>query len=248
MFGSERDYPAAITQNGAREPENAQRAAITWTVRKRAELGGTVLLFVPQKGTLARNDNAIARFATQPGVVVATWRGGVSGWSGGPVLAAWPSREKLVEVADDPRTRALCVIPWLEKDTTAWEHAVSPERLDDAAPAPSAPRLDPVVVTGLTHLTHSVNHGNNLAGALDYRDAVAVLRTLRRGGYRLPAHDVYAWALAHGWPGRGAERLRELAEKIDAGRTVQLKGGSPFRADILEIWRAAAAAGDGSDE
>ena len=166
MFGSERDYPAAITQNGAREPENAQRAAITWTVRKRAELGGTVLLFVPQKGTLARNDNAIARFATQPGVVVATWRGGVSGWSGGPVLAAWPSREKLVEVADDPRTRALCVIPWLEKDTTAWEHAVSPERLDDAAPAPSAPRLDPVVVTGLTHLTHSVNHGNNLAGAL----------------------------------------------------------------------------------
>lgn len=248
MFETERDCPAAITQNGARAPERAQRAAITWTLRKRAELGGTVLLFVPQKGTLARNDNLIARLATQPGVVVATWRGGVSGWSGGPVLAAWPSREKLAEIADDPRTRALCVIPWLEKDTTAWESAVRPERLDEAAPAPTAPRLDPVVMTGLTHLTHSVNHGNNLASALDYRDAVAVLRTLHRGGYGLPADDIYAWALAHGWPGRGAERLRELAQKIDAGRTVQLKGGSPFREDILEIWRAEASVGASSDE
>lgn len=235
-----REYPAAVTQNGARDPEGAQRAAITWTLRRLPEVGGTVLVFVPQKAVLVRNDNALSRFAVRPGVVVDTWRGGVSGWSGGPVLAAWPSREKLAEIADDRRMRALCVIPWLAKDTAAWEQGVGPERLDGTEPVPNEPKLDPVVVIGLTHLTRSVNHGNNLVGALDHRDAVAVLRTLHRGGYRLPPDDVYTWALMHGWPGRGAERLRELAGRIDAGRTVQLKGGSPLRADVLDLWRAQA--------
>lgn len=85
-----------------------------------------------------------------------------------------------------------------------------------------------------------VNHANNLAGHMDHRDAVAVLRTLHQGGYPLPADEVYAWALAHRWPARGAERLRELAHKVDAGRTVQLKGQWPFRSEILQIWQAEA--------
>lgn len=240
MFEQKRQYPAAITQNGAKDPSGAQQVAIEWVLRKRVEVGGTVLLFVPQKGSLARNDSAISRLSTRPGIAVDTWRGGVSGWAGGPVLAAWPSRDKLAEIADDGRTRALCVIPWLDKDTVAWERAVIPERLDGSEPPAAASQLDPVVIVGLTHLSHSVNHGNNLAGPLDHRDAVAVLRTLHKGGFALPADDVYAWALAHGWPARGAERLRELSARIGAGRIVQLKGSSPLRADVLDFWRAEA--------
>lgn len=240
MFERERAYPCAVTCNGAKEPERAQAAAIRWVVRQKEIVGGQILLYVPQKGALGSMDNLISEFATVPGVVVGTWRGHVGGWSGGPVLAAWPDREKLAEIADDHRTRALCVIPWAEGDTTAWEHAAQPKRLAGASAPAAGPQLHPVVVVGLTALTQMVNHANNLAGALDHRDAVAVLRTLHRGGYRLPADDVYAWALANGWPARGAERLREMASKIDAGRTVQLKGPWPLRSDILEVWRAEA--------
>lgn len=240
MFEHARDYPAAITQNGAGDPNGSQRSAITWVAHKQQELGGTVRLYVPQKSSLDRNDSLLAQFGKQGGVVVGTWRGFVSGWGGGPVLAAWPSREKLAEIADDRRTRAMCVVPWNDSDTVAWERSAEPERLDGMPSASRPVALDPVVIVGLTHLTHMVNHSNNLAGSLDHRDAVAVLRALHKGRYALPADEVYTWALGNGWPGRGAERLREMAAKIDAGKTVQLKGESPLRANVLDLWRTEA--------
>ncbi|MCL1847221.1 MAG: hypothetical protein FWF91_04570, partial [Coriobacteriia bacterium] len=118
-----------------------------------------------------------------------------------------------------------------------WEQAVHPERLDGKIPISNPVQLDPVVEAGLAALTQMVNHSNNLAGVLDHRDAVAVLTVLRKGGYSLPADQVYAWALCHDWPGAGAERLQEMAAKIDAGHTMHIDGDSPFRSDILEVWR-----------
>lgn len=54
--------------------------------------------------------------------------------------------------------------------------------------------LDPVVIEALEDLSAMVNHGNNLAGVLDKRDAVVTLTTLYRGGHRLQAETIYAWA------------------------------------------------------
>jgi hypothetical protein len=233
----ERAYPCAMTCNGAREPDRAQVSAIQWVVTQQKANGGQVLLYVPNKRDLNSRDNHIAQFSKVPSVVVGTWRGHTGDWSGGPVLAAWPSREKLAAIADDTRTRALCVIPWNDQETTAWERAVRPELLSGAVRTSGDTDLHPVVVVGLTHLTRMVNHANNLAGSLDHRDAVAVLRTLHKGGYRLPPDAVYSWVLANKWPARGAERLREIASKIDDGRVVQLKGSWPLRDDILKTWR-----------
>ena len=176
-----RRCPCAVTCNGSREPERAQIAAIKWVVQQQKVTGGQILLFVPSKGDLNTMDNPISQFAKVTGVVVGTWRGHISGWSGGPVLAAWPSRDKLAQIADDRRTQALSVIPWADGETTAWEQAAQPELLAGASPPDSGPGLQPVVVGGLTHLTRMVNHANNLAGSMDHRDAVAVLRTLHKG-------------------------------------------------------------------
>lgn len=236
-----RVYPCAVTCDGAREPERAQEAAIEWIAEQHKVTGGQILLYVPKKGDLDVTNNRISQMAKVSGVVVGTWRGYIGDWSGGPVLAAWPSREKLAEVADDRRTRALCVIPWVEGETTAWEQAVNPQLLTGASSAAAGPELHRVVAVGLEHLSNMVNHANELAGALDHRDAVAVLRTLHRGGYQLPADAVYAWALANGWPAQGAERLREMAGKVDAGRAMQVKGTWPLRADALHRWQTEAA-------
>jgi hypothetical protein len=240
MFEQRRLYPCAVTCSGSERPDEAQRTAITWIDEQVRQLGGQILLFVPTKGDLTHVDNRITRFAARPEVTISAWKGGIGSWEGGPALAAWPSREKLAEIAEDRRTRALCVISWNSEETAAWEQAVQPQLLSGASHTAAEFNLHPVVVAGLAYLTQSVNHANNLAGALDRRDAVAVLRVLHKGGYSLPCDQVYAWALGNGWPGRGAERLREMAEKIDAGRIMQLKGPWPFRDDILGKWKSEA--------
>lgn len=236
MFERDRSFPRAMTVDGSAAPEDAQREATTWITEHHQELGGRILLLVPRKTDFASERNRLTQFAKLSTVTVDTARGSIN-WRGGPVLAAWPTRETLAKIDDDPRTRALCVIPWGDETVREWAQAYTPKLLG-AATAVEAVALDPVVEQGLLQLTRMVNHSNNLAGSLDHRDAVSVLRELHRGGYELPHRDIYSWALAHGWPARGAERLRDMAERIDAGRVVQMKGTSPLRADILDLWRA----------
>jgi hypothetical protein len=161
------------------------------------------------------------------------WRAGARGLA---------ESRQLAEIADHRGVRALCVVPWSEGEVDAWAAAVQPELLLGAEERPVRAIIDPVVVEGLKSLTLMVNHSNNLAGALDRRDAVAVLTTLHRGGHRLDAEAIYSWALANGWPGRGAERLREMALKIASG--VRMRTGTrdnPLRSDALVRWREKAA-------
>jgi hypothetical protein len=152
MFERERSYPCAVTCSGATEPARAQVAGIQWVTEQQKSVGGQVLLFVPRKGDLSRMNNLISRFAEIEGVAIGTWRSYGRDWPGGPVLAAWPNRVKLAEVADSSRTRALCVIPWADGETTAWQRAARPELLAGAPMASAAPDLHPIVVVGLTNL------------------------------------------------------------------------------------------------
>jgi hypothetical protein len=212
-----------------------------WILAKTDEQGGKPLVFAPGMREV-RGNALLDAFTREFDVAVRTGRsgGGFGDWRSGPVLAAWPTRVKLGEIADDPGTKALCVVPWAEGETDAWQAAANPELLGPASLLAATPNLDRVVVAGLRELTRRVNQSNHLAGALDHRDAVAVLRILKKGGYALPPKDVYAWAFAHGWPSAGAERLSELAEKFEAGVRVQMRGPNPFGGDILEVWRAEA--------
>jgi hypothetical protein len=183
------------------------------------------LIVAPGRANVDHN-SLLSEFVKRTGVTVATWRSRLRDWHGGPVLAAWPTREKLGEIADDPRTAALCVVPWVKGEVDAWAAAESPELLGRAAVNSSA-ALDPVVVEGLKTLTAMGEHGNNLAGSLDHRDAVAVLRTLKDGGYRLSPDLIYSWAIGNEWSARGAERLRELAAKFEAGEAASTQGRLP---------------------
>jgi hypothetical protein len=237
MFESDRDYPTALAA-GPEHGDLGLRDGLRWLMSVVSEVGGEPLVFAPGRANVDHNQ-LLSEFVRRTGVAVSTWRSSARGWSGGPVLAAWPTREKLGEIADDPLTRALCVIPWVEGEVDGWVASAKPELLGPAV-GPDPVSLDPVVVEGLETMTQSVNLGNNLAGSLDHRDAVAVLRVLNDAGYRLPPDPIYSWALAHGWQARGAERLRKLAADFEVGKRPRLKGANPFRSDILDIWRRAA--------
>jgi hypothetical protein len=241
MLEKGREYPAAITLPISSDP-GALGHAVSWIAGQDRELGGVPLLYAPGNKNL-EYDPAVSRVAKA--MTVATWRTLSSlRWGGGVVLALWPDREHLGVIADDRRTRALVVIPDDDQEAAPWATAAKAVYLGaQAAPVAGpagADRLDPVVVVGLRTLTMLVNHGNNLAGTADHRDAVAVLLTLHDGGYALPADQVYEWALVNGWPSRGAGRLSELARKIAKGTRPRFQGPWPLRDGILETWRSEA--------
>ena len=236
MFEVARDYPTALAAD-PRQPDLALRTAMQWVLAKQVEVGGEVLVFAPRMLNINQN-SLLATFCKRPRIHIATWRKSASSWSGGPALAAWPNRVKLAEIADRTGVRALAVVPWVDGEVDAWAAAAHPEVLTGADQEPLPDAVHPVVAEGLKALTAMVNHSNNLAGALDKRDAVVVLTTLHQGGHALDAQAIYTWALANGWPGRGAERLREMAEKIGSGHRMRTStSNNPLRPDALARWR-----------
>ena len=239
MVMDERSYPTALAA-GPGAGDTGVRTGIAWVLDILKRQGGQVLVYAPGKQNIERH-TLLSAFSQQRGVAVGTWRRSDFGWSGGPVLAAWPDRAKLGEIADDSRTTALCVVPWSPGEVDGWVEAHHPELLPGAEVSEAeGDTLHPVVAEGLKTLTASVNHGNHLTGALDRRDAVAVLRALREAGYRWSPDRMYSWALMHEWPAPGAERLRALAKDFEDGKRPQLKGGNPLRPDIVDMWRVEA--------
>jgi hypothetical protein len=197
MFDAKRDYPSALAAD-PKQPDLALRTGFQWVLAQHQEVGGRILVYAPGKQNVNQN-SLLSAFCKRPGIEVATWRQSPWGWGGGPALAAWPSRDKLAEIADHRGVRALCVVPWAAGEVDAWATSASPELLLGAETRTVPAIADPVVVEALKSVTVMVNHGNALAGALDKRDAVASLTTLHRAGYRFDSDAIYAWALANDW-------------------------------------------------
>jgi hypothetical protein len=154
------------------------------------------------------------------------------------VLAAWPDAEHLALVADDSRTRALCVVPWSESEVAPWVQVYRPVTLPPtlrlATPEPEI-ISNPVAVEGLKTLTAMINVQSLFAGAGGRDKAVAVLLKLHDAGHGVNPEKARAWAMAHGWSARAAGQLADLAQRIAAGKRLRAKG-RVLRSDILDVW------------
>jgi hypothetical protein len=202
------------------------------------EQGGQPLLYLP--GRRQEDAEPVTQLAgTESQDQTETWKTlGNSGWAGGPVLAAWPDENRLAQIDGDRRTGALCLLTRADQDAAAWASAHQPEQLSPGASLPPPAAIaDPVVEQGMATLTTLVNQSNNLAGVMDHRDAVTVLQLLHDGDHRLDPPSIYAWALAHGWPARGAQRLQKLAAAIAGGKRPRPGVEPALRSDILQVWR-----------
>ncbi|WP_203919661.1 hypothetical protein [Rugosimonospora africana] len=230
-------YPTALAAPSQQDPQAIQ-AAIDW-VHGQLKPGQQVLVWTPNRPALMEHPDLVV-FARAHTSMTQKTRSNVR-WSGGPMLAGWPDTDALDELAEDRRVSALCVIPHGTLDeVAAWAARTGAVRLGTAGSLPEVATLDPVVERGLEALTGMVNHANNLAGALDKRDAVNVLMTLHHGGYPLDSAAVHSWVLAHGWPARGARRLREMCDKLAAGRTLRAGAPSILGRDVLQQWQQSA--------
>jgi hypothetical protein len=97
------DYPTALAA-GPEHGDRGLRDGLKWLISKVPDVGGDPLILAPGRANMDGNA-VLSAFVKKTGVAVATWRGPARGWSGGPVLVARPTREKLGEIADDLKSR-----------------------------------------------------------------------------------------------------------------------------------------------
>lgn len=157
------------------------------------------------------------------------------------VLACWPSRKTLARI-QDAHPRAVCVCEWREEETADWLVAHNARDLTGRGPMRASEMPDAIVQVALEDLTRSVNLHTNLVQTDDHEHAILMLRLLIRHDHRIDSDALYRWAIANRWPGRGAAKLKQLAEEVLAGRRHVIRERRPFSDDTYEWWKKEAAA------
>ena len=223
---SSRTYPTAITPGPEVELRTSIDLAITWALQQQRSLGGQILVRVPNAPVL-REHPKLAALVKSHGAMTGTSRTRTWGWNGGPVIAAWLGRDEIGELAEDGRTRALVVLPWLHHEVAGWVAAAEPECLGGAPELALGEALDPVAEQAMETATILTFSGDSVRR--EY--AVAVLLALRGGGHPIQPDAMYAWALRRGWQQFGAERFRELAMQAASGKGMRIGRPNPIRPD-----------------
>jgi hypothetical protein len=123
-----RDYPAAIAGPRSNEASSAT-LALVWFADQVLALGGEPLVYLPTKSSV-RDDHVLAHVVRSDAVTTHSWRTLTEdSWEGGVVLAAWPDAPRLARIANDERTRALCVLSCETHDLSQWQSVARPVAL-----------------------------------------------------------------------------------------------------------------------
>lgn len=237
MFERKREYPAAVTPDELTADE-ADEFAVQWVLNEQAQLGGQVLLLY--QAAWDRRDHPILDALEDSRGVVATTRRSLprSGWTGGPVLAAWPDIATLGSLADNRRTSALCALTWNFDAIAPWAHAVGAQILGaDAGVSLVAPTIeDPVVMQAMQTVTRRVNMNNTIKSGYEKSVVIGALRILRTHNHVLDAERLYTWSLANGWPARRAEELRDAVRQTNSGARPRVPE-DVYTADAYSSWK-----------
>lgn len=218
MFEKHHSYPTAYVLD---DHDDARKLAARWVIEQAQQVGGQPLVYSPTKRNVEYDPLLQALVREFP---LETWQSQAwrSGWRGGPVLALWPDQKHLGLIAEKHHVTALCVVASSLEEVRGWAVASGAVSLKPATtPEPAPLAIDPVVRVALRDLGRRMNHSNQLHGSMDHADAISWFRTLAKAGYPIDPEALHAYALLDGWPGGGADRLKELATKVAAGKALQ---------------------------
>ena len=247
MFDHDRDFPRAYTAPGVPH-KAASTLGVKWALEQAEALGSSLSLYAPGKQNLRHvaQDHPAVHALIQRGVRVMTWRD--FGPGGGVVVALWPDEKHLLEADESGSTRALVAVTWSPIQTLAWAQAKGAEPLGGPRPDISPTRqMDPVVAAAVDGLGILV--GQHKTADQRYRAAMAKgLTILRNAGYALDPSALHTHAIGNGWRASNAEKLREVATRVNEGRVIQGMKSAPLREDVLTHWRERAARGTSADE
>lgn len=242
MFDHNRDFPRAYTVPGLPH-RAASTLGVKWAMGQAEAFTAPISLYVPAKQNLQliREQHPAVHALMQQGVPVSTWSD--FGPGSGVVIALWPDEEHLLEADERASTRALVAVTWSPQQTLGWAQAKNANPLGGPRPdIVSTPPLDLVVAEAVNSLGIVV--GQHKTADQRYKAAIAKgLTILRNAGYVFDPGALHTHAIGHGWRASNAEKLREVAARVNEGRSIQGMKSAPLRDDVLIYWRERAARG-----
>ena len=239
--------------------ERAMALAFAWLLEKvsQSKTPVTALLAIPGKDNLRRGvitkiigDQLAKSLASGKAVPIPqsssdirliTQRTKPTGWRGGPVLAAYPTKQLLDMLDDMHGVTEVLVVPWRLSEVQYWLDTWAPEELGSSAPTLRPSSIgNLVVVEALKTLTQTVNLSTGITHPLDRQAAIDLFQRLKEAGEPFNPSEVRAWLVSQGgWSPQDADQVKSIAESILAGK--RLRGGGRFwRDDIVEQWRSRA--------
>lgn len=212
MFERRVEFDVAYVPWKDVDPDYAVRLVVAWW---REQPGDHLVLFHAKN--MLQNNNILAGLVRGARVEsYSTVRR--SSWSGGPVLAPWPSDKVLGALDDDlAPPSAVAIVEWGDRDgyVRSWLSSHHAQNLHTGEIAgASAELIPPVVRVAMEELSQQVNHNNGLVQAADqgrrHPDAAGSgsgwsslrRRRLDRLGRGERVHDARGRKLARLWPAR----------------------------------------------
>ena len=213
--------------------DDALRFARDWL---NAHRGQKRLVIVPGRRNVG-NSPVLIQIAAQIQTETAqTFRNRAGNLREAAVAVVWPSKETLHRV-QERRPAKMLIVPWRVEESQAWLEAHSSTPLAGGRNLDTPSISDPVVLEAMKSLTSFVNLGNDLISYDDRDYAIQILRALVTARRHVNPDELYGWALANDWEGKGAETLRVLATEILDGKRHRIHASSPsLGRDAISWW------------
>lgn len=138
----------------------------------------------------------------------------------GPILVMYGGQELLDAVDSIHGPASVLYIPFSQEDFKDW--AATWEAMPLGSDAPEVVETQEpttgVTLFALRSLTDKVNLNTGILNSSDYESAVRTLETLHHKGAALLPEIIRRQLIRLGWKPKDAKEVKELAEKISAGR------------------------------
>jgi hypothetical protein len=155
----------------------------------------------------------------------------------GPVLAAYPNKKLLDKIDNMRGVSDVLVIPWSLQQVQYWIETWQAVELGATENSQTATTFsDPVVEEALKNLTSRVNLSTGIGHPMDKAATVDLFRKLKAAKITYDPSEVRGWLVRHGWESDDADAVKDIAEKIQQGRSVRAAQGG-WADDIVSIWR-----------
>ncbi|WP_147465008.1 hypothetical protein [Halococcus sp. IIIV-5B] len=217
---------------------NKQKALIATRVKRTLE--GVVESVVGEKAVKAlKNKNPVTVGDIEMRHM--TERIDVHSWSGGPILAVYPSRDLLDKIDEMRGVTDVLVIPWHRDDVQFWIDQWGATELGSRNAKQNereAPSIDDNIVEEALHdLDSLVNVSTGLTHSSDRSQAIEMFNILHRNGYKFDPEAIRIWLVAEkDWSPTNADDVQEIAEGVKNGKRFQYESGRWVN-DILDQWK-----------
>ncbi len=161
----------------------------------------------------------------------------------GPILVIYGDQKLLDAVDAIEGTADVLYIPWCEGEESNWAATWGAGVLGGEE-GDKADALSGVPYVALQMLTRTVNPKTGIGSSFDYQRAVRTLETLFRKNAQCEPELIRRQLIRMGWNPKDAASVKELAEKIWAGRRPKESTGRPDE-ELWNQWQDTEAGSDG---